>query len=115
MKRYYVPLLLLATAVIFSYCSGSKKASKSTSRVVYDHNVQALISQNCSPCHIPEKGGRVKALDTYAAVSGEIDDILRRIQLNPGDKGFMPMRGAKLSDSTINAFKQWKDDGMLER
>ena len=41
--------------------------------------------------------------------------MIRRIELNPTDKGFMPFRKTeKLSDSTIAVFKQWKADGMLE-
>jgi hypothetical protein len=54
-------------------------------------------------------------LDSYAALTKNIDDILRRVQLNPTDRGFMPDRRAKLSDSTINILKQWKADGMLEK
>lgn len=116
MKRYYVPILLIATAIVFSYCSSSKKASKaSAAKMVYDHDVQALLSQHCTPCHIPEKGGNKKAYDNYANVKADIDDIIHRISLNPGDRGFMPMKGPKLSDSTINVFKQWKTDGMLEK
>ena len=44
----------------------------------------------------------------------DIDEIVRRIQLNPGDKGYMPFKRPKLSDSTIMVFKQFKQDGVLE-
>jgi hypothetical protein len=54
-------------------------------------------------------------LNTYTAVSSSIDDIVTRIQLHPGEKGFMPFKRARLSDSTINVFKQWKADGLLEK
>jgi hypothetical protein len=69
---------------------------------------------NCSPCHIPSKGGNKKALDNYEAAKAEIDDIIRRIELNPGDRGFMPSRRSKLNDSTITAFKQWKAAGLAK-
>ena len=49
------------------------------------------------------------------AVKKDIDDIIRRIDLQPTDRGFMPLRGKKLSDSTINAIKQWNTDGLLEK
>jgi hypothetical protein len=38
--------------------------------------------------------------------------MIARIELNPGQKGFMPCKRSKLSDSTINVFKQWRDSGM---
>ena len=116
MKRYYVLLLLIATAIIFSYCSGSKKASKKApARVVYENSLQTLIVGNCSPCHIPEKGGQKKSYDNYANVKGDIDEIIRRIELHPGEKGYMPFKRERLSDSTIAVFKQWKADGLLEK
>ncbi len=81
--------------------------------LTYTTNVQPTIVANCSPCHIPPKGFK-KAYDTYNAVRGDIDEIMRRINLNPGDKGFMPFKHAKLNDSIINIFSQWKTDGLRE-
>lgn len=116
MKRYYVLLLLITTAVIFSYCGSSKKASKSApARMVYENSIQTLIVGNCSPCHIPEKGGQKKSYDNYANTKGDIDEIIRRIELHPGERGYMPFKRERLSDSTIAVFKQWKTDGLLEK
>jgi len=116
MKRYYVLLLLIATAVIFSYCSSAKKAAKNAPpKMVYENSLQTLIVGNCSPCHIPQKGGQKKSYDNYANVKADIDEIIRRIQLNPSEKGYMPFKREKLSDSTVAVFKQWKADGMLEK
>ena len=117
MKRYYVLVLLIATTIIFSYCSSSKKASKQAPpKMVFENSLQTLIVGNCSPCHIPQKGGQKKPYDNYANVKSDIDEMIRRIELNPTDKGFMPFRKTeKLSDSTIAVFKQWKADGLLEK
>jgi len=119
MKSYSVLFLLIITALIFSYCSSSKKSTASTvetPKPSYASNVQTLIVGHCSPCHIPEKGGRKKAYDSYANVKTDIDEIIRRIELNPHEKGFMPFKKTeKLSDSTITVFKQWKDNGLLEK
>jgi uncharacterized membrane protein len=117
MKRYYILFPLAVTAITLSFCSGSKKAAakKERAKVVYANELQTVIVGNCSPCHIPEKGGKKKAYDNYANVKSDIDDIIRRIELSPSEKGFMPMRKeTKLSDSTIAVFKKWKEDGMLE-
>ena len=119
MKRYSVLFLLVVTVFVFSYCSSSKKAAASaaeTPKLAYESSIQTLIVGNCSPCHIPEKGGRKKAYDTFANVKTDIDEIVRRIELDPHEKGFMPFKKtAKLSDSTIAVFKQWKADGLLEK
>jgi hypothetical protein len=121
MKIYFLATALIMTVLFFSYCNSSKKTASSTANVpppkhasVYTGGVETLIIANCSPCHIPSKGGNKKALDSYDAVKANIDDIIKRISLNPSDRGFMPFRKAKLSDSTINAFKQWKDDGLVK-
>jgi len=79
----------------------------------YTTHIQPIIVANCSPCHFPPKGNK-KAYDNYNAVKGDIDSILVRVNRNPGDKGFMPFKHPKLSDSTINVLVQWKKDGMLE-
>jgi len=117
MKRYYVPVLLVASAIIFSYCSSSKRASKKAPPpLAFENGLQTVIVGNCSPCHIPQKGGQKKAYDNYANVKTDIDEIIRRIELTPGEKGFMPFKKTeKLNDSTVAVFKQWKADGLLEK
>jgi mono/diheme cytochrome c family protein len=113
MKKLFV-LLLLTAPFVLQFCSSSKKTAKAQPLVTYNNDVQSLILANCSPCHIPAKGGRVKALDTYGAATANIDATIDRIQRNPDQKGFMPFKHPKLSDSTINVFVQWKKDGLRE-
>jgi mono/diheme cytochrome c family protein len=118
MKKYMVLTGLIAAAFLLSYCNPAKKAAASAAppKSTYETGVSALVMGHCSPCHIPAKGGNKKAYDNYANVKGDIDEIIRRIELNPGERGFMPFKKtAKLSDSTINAFKQWRTDGLLEK
>jgi uncharacterized membrane protein len=114
MKKFSI-VVFLVIVVIFQFCTGSRKAaSKQPAKITYINNLQPLIASNCSPCHIPPKGNK-KPLDTYASAKDEIDEMIKRIQKNPGEKGFMPFRHPKkLSDSTINVFVQWKADGLLE-
>ena len=118
MKKYFAFVAIATTAIlIFSNCGSSKKATAAAApKSTYETNMQAVIIANCSPCHIPAKGGNKKAYDNYANVKTDIDEIIRRIEMNPGERGFMPFKKqAKLSDSTIAIFKQWKTDGMLEK
>ena len=103
----------MALGAVFQFCSSSKKAQGAAAKVTYASNVQSVIQANCSPCHIPPQG-RVKALNTYAAAKEEVDEIITRINLNPGEKGFMPAKHPKLPDSTIAVFVRWKENGLLE-
>lgn len=105
---------LIAVGTVFQFCSSTKQAQKPVEKVTYTANVQPLIQNHCSPCHIPPKGNK-EALHTFETAKANIDESIKRIQLNPGEKGFMPFKHPKLSDSTINVFVKWKEDGLLEK
>lgn len=116
MKKLQIILAIVFISLL-QYCSSSKKTAATTpanSSITYVNNIQPAIVANCSPCHIPPKGFK-KALDSYDAAKANIDDIVTRIKLNPEDKGFMPFKHPKLSDSLINVFVQWKDNGLAEK
>jgi nitrate/TMAO reductase-like tetraheme cytochrome c subunit len=117
MKIVQFTLIAFAAISVFSYCSSSKNTAKPVIPVAstYENNIQQLVVANCSPCHIPAKGGNKLALDNYEGVSKNIDNIISRIEKNPTDRGFMPFKREKLSDSAINVFKQWKQDGLLAK
>lgn len=113
MKKILIPALFFATVVIFEFCSSSKKAQKSVPKTSYSTDVQSIVATNCSPCHIGA-GAKQKKLDSYDAVKPNIDEIIRRIQLNPTDKGFMPFRHPKLTDSTTQILVKWRNDGLMQ-
>jgi|SRR5215218_8785113 len=107
----------LAAAMIFAYCSTSKKAQNTNAnagKITYTANVQPIMAASCNPCHMPPEGKK-KPYNNYNAVKTDIDEILTRIQKNPDEKGFMPARHPKLPDSTILVLAQWKKDGLLEQ
>src|SRR5437868_10986189 len=106
-------ILILATCAL-QFCHTAKKAAAAHIPVTYAADIQPIISSNCSPCHIPPRGNKL-ALNTYDAAKMHIDDIYQRINMNPGDKGFMPFKHPKLSDSLIHVFAQWRTDGLLEK
>ena len=124
MKKYLFLAAIVCTAVIlFSNCHTQKKSTTSTTttntapttaKVAYSANVKSVVETNCSPCHFPSKGGNKKPLDSYDNLKGSIDDVIRRVQLNPTDMGFMPFKHQKLSDTTIAILTQWRDAGMPE-
>lgn len=116
MKKAISLFTILAAALVLANCSSSKKASAAKRPPVTYGDLSTVIAANCSPCHITAQGGKKKPYDNLANVKADIDDIIKRIEMNPGDKGFMPFRKQqKLSDSVITVFRNWKADGMLEK
>ena len=116
-RKVAASMLLFVAAMVLAFCSTSKKTQHTTpnaTKVTYLNNVQPIMAASCSPCHMPPEGKK-KPLNSYAAVKSNIDDILTRVQKDPNEKGFMPARHPKLSDSTILVLKQWQADGLPEQ
>jgi hypothetical protein len=74
-----------------------------------------LIQAKCSPCHVPSKGGNKANFENYESAKKYGADILARVQLNPGERGFMPMRHEKLTADEIVIIKKWNEQGLLEK
>ena len=119
MKKLFVTAAVIVGMLLLSNCHSAKKTTSNTTAatttsvaaVTYHSNIQSLVADHCSPCHFPAKGGNKKPFDSYDATRANIDSMIARVQLHPGDKGFMPFRVTRLSDSTINVLKQWRDSG----
>jgi len=122
MKKIYVFAGMAVLALGLTYCSSSKKAARKAAetaaavpKTTYTANVSTVIAGNCAPCHIPSKGGNKKPYDNYANVKADIDEMVRRIELNPTDRGFMPFKKTeRLPADVIAVFKKFKEDGALE-
>jgi hypothetical protein len=118
MKKYFTIAFVLATVIFLSNCHSAKKAQAEAAtikpKVTYETDMQGLVAVKCSPCHFPSKGGNKRPFDSYDAVHANIDSMIARIQLMPGQKGFMPFKGQKLSDSVINVFKEWRAQGAIK-
>ncbi len=117
MKKVFTLVALLMLVELFQFCSSSKKvkAVSQETATTFEANVLPLIKAKCSPCHVPPVGTK-KHLVEYALAKENIDSIIRRVQLNPGEKGFMPNRKSeRLPDSLIQVFVKWKADGLQEK
>jgi len=115
MRKISIAIISLIMVLSFQFCNSSKKAATGkTVSVTYENIIKPEIVANCTPCHIAGKGNK-KSLDNYTAASASADDIIARIQKNPGEHGFMPAMHPKLSDSAINLFVEWKNSGLKEK
>jgi mono/diheme cytochrome c family protein len=129
MKKILIVSSFTVVSVLLAYCCGPKKVAATPSvtgaaeapkvvevpKSTFESGVSAVVMANCAPCHIPSKGGNKRPYDNFTNVKADIDEIIRRVSLNPTDRGFMPMKGQKLSDETIAVFKKWKADGSMEK
>lgn len=116
MRKIFALLSLIISITLLQFCTSTKKVAVliDEPKVTYLANIQPVVLASCSPCHIPPKG-RKKALDTFDSMASEIDEVISRIQKDPEQVGFMPLKHSKLSDSTINLFVQWRKQGLREK
>ena len=108
--------LLFFVVLVFA-CSRKTSVAKtetpSVPKVTYAYNVKAIMDKSCSPCHIPEQGGRVKSFDNYDSTSRHIANIIARVELPPTDPKFMPFKSKKppLTAEEIATLKNWQASG----
>ncbi len=116
MKRILVSASIVSLITFFAYCNSSKKATAvaqpKAPTFTWAANIKPLIVEKCSPCHIEGKGNKLY-LDNIDNVKSNIDDIIRRIEMHPGERGYMPFKRERLSDTTISMIKTWKAEGLL--
>ena len=103
--------------------SNCKTAQKSSTPVVtvanptvfYDKDIVPIINDRCTPCHMPPDG-KVLPLNTYDAVKGHIDEVIKRVKLPSTERGFMPLKLKKpaLTAEMIATLEKWKQEGFAK-
>jgi uncharacterized membrane protein len=118
MKKIIISTLVLAVIVIVSCTKKASPAKTAEAEmpvkaptVTYTANVKELIQAKCTPCHIPANGGRKKSFDNYDSTKKYVDDIVRRVQLDPTVRGFMPFKNLPLATEEIALLKKWQEGG----
>jgi hypothetical protein len=116
MQKFSLLVLVVASVFLLVQCSSTRKTAATTPALTYENGVAAVMLENCSPCHYPSQGGKKKAYDNFSSVKTDIDEIIRRVELSPGEKGFMPFKKtSRLSDSVIQVLKTWRSGGLSEK
>lgn len=114
MKKISVAIMLIVITV-FTACSKKSSVSKIVKKTTYSSDVFPLIQAKCTPCHLPSQKGFKANFENYESAKKYSAEMLDRIQLNPGGRGFMPFKHDKLSVEEIAVFKKWIDDGLLDK
>ena len=78
--------------------------------VVRFTNMQTLINNNCSVCHTGNTTISVP-LTSYASVSAQAEEILRRVLLPTNHPSHMPLGGTTLPACEIAKIRTWIRNG----
>jgi len=75
----------------------------------YTENIKSIIESNCTACHSGSGPSGGLLLDTYTTAFNAVKsgDVLDRIQREPGEPGFMPPSGQKLSAENISLIQMF--------
>lgn len=115
MNRNILLLIVMVSIFVFVACTQKASPGKTIVKTNYQADIIPLLQARCSPCHLPTKGGRKADFENYEAAKKYAADMVTRVLRNPGEKGFMPFKGAKLPEEEISVFKKWVEQGMLEK
>ncbi|MEO6252241.1 MAG: hypothetical protein ABIO79_03015 [Ferruginibacter sp.] len=108
-------ILTLIVIIAFSACSKKASPGKTVVYTTYTKDIVPLVQAKCSPCHLPSKGGNKANFENYESAKKYGADMLARVMLNPGQRGFMPFKHDKLPETEIAVIKSWVDQGLLEK
>ncbi len=113
MKQLYF-IFILIVITVFAACT--KKASPAKNMpTTYTSDIMPLIQAKCSPCHLPSKGGNKANFENYESAKKYGAEMLDRVMIAPGQRGFMPKNHDKLTDTEIALIKKWIDQGLQEK
>jgi hypothetical protein len=115
-KRLLAWLALAPALLLLQHCKAPQTATADTASLTprtYAEDIAPVMLQKCAPCHFPDQG-RKKMLDTYEAVSANMQDIIDRVMLPADDIKFMPFKSKKppLTPEELKAFQEWFAQGM---
>ena len=109
-------LVVACSPKVAPAASDPGKKSKNMPAVSYAKDIVPIMERSCTPCHYPAQGGKKEALDSYAAVSKHIDDMIARVSMSKINPKYMPYNSKKqaLSPEEIELLKAWVAGGKKE-
>ena len=109
-------LFILTLAAVTFFIACSKKASPAKVKLTtYTVDIAPLLQAKCAPCHMPSKNGRKADFENYESAKRHATQMLDRVLMDPGQRGFMPFKNEKLPETEIALIKKWIDQGLLEK
>ena len=111
-KLFVLPIVLLLFICSCSTESDDGMIQLPAKDVTYTATIKVIIDNNCLNCHVnPPINGASMSLITLENVR---EAILNRGLIGRVESGSMPPVGDFLSDTQIQALKDWQTGGFLE-
>ena len=112
-KLFIVPIIIVL--IFFNSCTSDddeKMTDLPAKDVTYTATIKVIIDDNCLNCHVdPPLNGASMSLLTFENVS---DAVMNRDLIGRVEGGSMPPVGDLLTDSQVQAIKDWKSGGLQE-
>lgn len=115
---------IVLSGVVFFVAACSQKTAPAAKveepydgpKISYVSDIAPIMERSCAPCHYPAQDGNKEALDTYAAVKDELDEILYHVQLPSDHYKHMPYKNKKpdFTPEEIQMLKDWARSGFIE-
>lgn len=115
MKQNIFLILITVSITVFVACTKKASPGKSAVETSYQADIVPLLQAKCTPCHLPTKGGFKADFENFESAKKYASEMVKRVLMNPGERGFMPFKGTRLSEEEISVFKQWVDQGLTEK
>jgi hypothetical protein len=111
--RKLLALSAVIAVIVFACTPKAAPVQSNVPKTSFATDVNPIIQNNCSPCHIPSKGGRMANFDSYDSSKKYITSMIVRVQLDPSDVKFMPFKLKKpaLTAAQIQTLKNWQLNG----
>lgn len=112
-KLFIVPIIIVL--FFFNSCTSDdddKMTDLPANDVTYTATIKVIIDDNCLNCHVdPPLNGASMSLLTFENVR---DAVMNRDLIGRVEGGSMPPVGDLLTDSQVQAIKDWKSGGLQE-
>ena len=85
--------------------------------VNFEEDISTIFENNCWQCHgtTPQFGAQTSLVFYQEVVDGiENNNVIPRIEAQPGEPGAMPLTGIRLPQNLIDLIILWEEEGFLE-
>ncbi len=86
--------------------------------VSFEEDIKPIFDNNCILCHgdVPQNFGAQTSLRNYDEIVFGIENnnLIPRIEAQPGEPGAMPLTGQRLPQNLIDLVIQWQEEGLMD-
>ncbi len=108
---------MLPLSMLLFNCSSTRKGKDyvDAKKISYNTDVQPIIANSCTPCHMPPQG-RKEPFANYEQVKTHIAEIIERVTLPQDNRKFMPPVNKKpaLTEAQVAVLVNWQKQNMPE-